>query len=460
MAITAFKSQPVLKGATLGAQALRAYSAGDLPTPNPSQSEGGEPGGWLGAWRERNAAVFNQMQPPQKTDELWRRVDLSRFKLDAVLASISQPTQPAQLPADWSVLKTRANAPGWVLHVNGQPLEAHLDADLAAKGVVFTSLADAAKNHAALLDGYLMTQAVKPSASYFAAMHAALVRGGVVLFVPKGVSVELPLRAATWMTAAQQTAFHHTLVVLEEGAKATLIEEFASEKNETQGAQGFVNSCLEIILGKNAQFDYASTQDWARHVYNFSDERALVGEGATLHWVIGGIGSKFTKSAIEADMVGRGGTALLSGVYFADTKQQLHYDTQQNHIAENCKSDLLYKAALRDEARAVWRGNIRVFPNAQKTDGYQANRNLQLSDKSRADSIPGLEIEADDVRCTHGATIGKIEEEPMFYLESRGIPQNDARRLIVEGFFAPVIERLPLAETRERLTAEIGKKIG
>jgi len=446
MAITAFKPQPIFKGAQINADALKIYSADDAA--------------WLSAAHERGAAAFSQMPLPQKNDELWRRVDLSRFKLEAILGSIGQNEQPAQLPADWNVLSTRANAPGWILHSNGHALESHLEADLAAKGVVFTSLANAAQNHPALLDEYWMTQAVKPTANYFAAMHAALARGGVVLFVPKGVTVDLPLRAATWMTASQQTAFHHTLIVLEEGAKATLIEEFASEKNDAPGAQAMVNSCLEIILGKDAQLDYASTQDWARHVYNFSNERALVGEGATLHWIIGGIGSKFTKSAIEADMIGKGGTALLSGVYFADTKQQLHYDTQQNHIAENCKSDLLYKAALRDEARTVWRGNIRVFPNAQKTDGYQANRNLQLSDKSRADSIPGLEIEADDVRCTHGATIGNIEEEPMFYLESRGIPQNDARRLIVEGFFAPVIERLPLAETRERLTAEIGKKIG
>jgi Fe-S cluster assembly protein SufD len=175
---------------------------------------------------------------------------------------------------------------------------------------------------------------------------------------------------------------------------------------------------------------------------------------------MGGIGSKFTKSLIEADMAGPHGTALLSGVYFADGKQQFHYDTQQNHHAEGCTSDLLYKAALRDDARAVWRGNIRVFPGAQKTDAYQANRNLQLSHGSRADSIPGLEIEADDVRCTHGSTVGKIEDEPMFYLESRGVPLDDAKRLIVEGFFAPVIERIPLEETRQRLIEEIGKKIG
>jgi Fe-S cluster assembly protein SufD len=176
--------------------------------------------------------------------------------------------------------------------------------------------------------------------------------------------------------------------------------------------------------------------------------------------VLGGMGAKFTKTLLEADMLGAKSTALLSGVFFTDTKQQMHIDTQQNHIAPACKSDLLYKNALRDESRTVWRGNIRVFPGAQKSDGYQANRNLQLSSHSRADSIPGLEIEADDVRCTHGATVGQIEEEPMFYMATRGVPEVDARRLIVEGFFAPVIDRIPLEETRDRLTEEISKKIG
>jgi Fe-S cluster assembly protein SufD len=258
------------------------------------------------------------------------------------------------------------------------------------------------------------------------------------------------------MAADQLAGFYHTLVVLEEGAKATLIEDFASE---TGAHQALYDGVVEILLAKGAELDYVSIQDWGRNVYNFSTERAKVGEAATLHWVVGGLGSKFTKSLIEADLIGPHGTALLSGVYFADTRQQLHYDTQQNHVAPACKSDLLYKAALRDEARTVWRGNIRVFPGAQKTDAYQANRNLQLSNRSRADSIPGLEIEADDVRCTHGSTVGRLEDEPIFYLRSRGIPLREARRLVVEGFFAPVIERIPLEETRERLLEEIGKKI-
>jgi len=259
------------------------------------------------------------------------------------------------------------------------------------------------------------------------------------------------------MNSSARAGFNHTLVVLEAGAKAILIDEF---KSDTAGDAALYDGVVEILVRKGAQLDYVNIQDWGRHTWNFSTERAKLEGDATLHWVMGGVGAKFTKSLIEADLVGAGGTALLSGVYFADTKQQFHYDTQQNHIAPSCKSDLLYKAALRDQARAVWRGNIRVFPNAQKTDAYQANRNLQLSDHSRADSIPGLEIEADDVRCTHGSTVGQIEAEPMFYLETRGVPEPEARRLIVEGFFAPVIERIPLEETRDRLIEEIGKKIG
>jgi Fe-S cluster assembly protein SufD len=395
---------------------------------------------WMLARRLEALRVFRDTPAPNRHDELWRRVDLSAFKLDALLA---------QITADNTKLEFSRS---------------RLPADLAAQGVVFVDLATAVNSHQTILDDWLMTEGVKLSDAYYAALHGVFMRDGTILYVPAGVRIELPLRSTIRMASDQVAAFHHTLVVLATGAKAVLIEDFAStEAGAGSGGsprgQALYDGAVEIHLGKGAELDYVNIQDWGRNVWNFSTERAKVGEEATLHWVMGGVGSRFTKSLIEADMVGPRGTALLSGVYFADDKQQMHYDTQQNHLAEACKSDLLYKAALRDNARTVWRGNIRVFPGAQKTDAYQANRNLQLSHRSRADSIPGLEIEADDVRCTHGSTVGKIEEEPMFYLESRGVPESDARRLIVEGFFAPVIGRIPLEETRLRLIDEIGKKI-
>jgi Fe-S cluster assembly protein SufD len=389
---------------------------------------------WMLHRRLEALRVFRDTPAPNRHDELWRRADLSQLKLDQLLAAI-QPGAEGAVASHFSP-------------ISGE--------DLHKQGVTFASLEAAARDHQDVLDKYLMTECVKLTDGYFAALHGVFMRGGTVLHVPAGVRIDEPFRTNTIMAASARAGFNHTLIVIEAGAKATLIEEF---KSETGTAPALYNGSVEIILRDGAELDYVNIQDWGRNVWNFTTERALVGAGASLHWVLGGIGAKFTKSLIEADMVGANGLALLSGVYFADTKQQFHYDTQQNHIAPACKSDLLYKAALRDEARAVWRGNIRVFPGAQKTDSYQANRNLQLSHKSRADSIPGLEIEADDVRCTHGATVGQIEEEPMFYLASRGVDENEARRLIVEGFFAPVIERIPLEETRERLIEEIGKKI-
>ncbi|MCS7059577.1 MAG: Fe-S cluster assembly protein SufD [Anaerolineae bacterium] len=455
MAVVTLKPAPLVKSGELTREFVEAYaSAADDPA-------------WMVARRLEALRVFRDTPAPQRSDELWRRVDLSAFKLDQVLATIQLPTGDQALDDDARRFLDPfiyANAPGVVAHVNGAPVVSHLDEYLHAQGVIFTDLLSASYQHADWLENHLMTECVKLTDAYFAALHGVFMRGGVVLRVPKGVRIEQPLRAATWMSADQRAGFNHTLIVLEEGAQATLIEEFASpshgQPTHGQPAQVFYNGAVEIVLGKDAQLDYVSIQDWGRNVWNFTNERAHLHAGATLHWVAGGLGSRYTKSAIEADLLGEGGTALLSGVFFADGKQQLHYDTQQNHIAPACKSDLLYKNALRDEARTVWRGNIRVFPGAQKTDAYQANRNLQLSSKSRADSIPGLEIEADDVRCTHGSTVGRLEEEPMFYLRSRGIPEVEARRLIVEGFFAPVIERIPLEETRERLLAEIARKIG
>jgi len=415
-----FKPAPLVKSGELTREFVEAYSHA-LNEPE-----------WMLARRLEALRVFRDTPAPNRFDELWRRVDLSQFKLDQMIASIT----PGAEGAVASLI-----AP---------------ESDWAAQGVIFTSFEDAVRNHQGLLDKFLMTESVKLTDGYFAALHAVFVRGGTVLYVPASAKVEVPFRTNTVMSASARAGFNHTLIVIEEGAKATLIEEFNSP---TGDQPAFYNGSVEIIMRDGAELDYVNIQDWGRHTWNFTTERAKVGSNTELHWVMGGIGAKFTKSLIEADMMGAHGLALLSGVYYGDSKQQFHYDTQQNHHGEACKSDLLYKAALRDSARTVWRGNIRVFPTAQKTDAYQANRNLQLSDKSRADSIPGLEIEADDVRCTHGSTIGQIEEEPMFYLETRGVPEIEARRLIVEGFFAPVIERIPLAETRDRLIDEIGKKI-
>jgi Fe-S cluster assembly protein SufD len=217
---------------------------------------------------------------------------------------------------------------------------------------------------------------------------------------------------------------------------------------------------VEIQVEAGANLRFVELQSWGEHVWNFSHERARLGRDANLDWIFGAIGSHLTKNFSHLDLVGVGATGRMSGFYFTDGVQHLDHDTQQNHMAPHTTSDLLFKGALRDRSRSVWQGLIYVAPGAQKTDGYQANRNLILSPDARADSIPGLEILADDVRCTHGATVGKVDADQVFYLRSRGIPYREAERLIVEGFFDPIMQRIPFDGVRARFQDAIADKMG
>ncbi len=410
---------------------------------------------WMKQRRCEALQVFRDTPRPTTKDEAWRRTDIRRVKLDRV-APATGGARLGDLPSRLTELINADEQAGLLLHANGGLVHAALDEKLVGQGVILTDMNTAAREHGDLLRRFFMSEAVSASDGYFAAMHGALWSGGTFLFVPRNVRVELPLRAATW-AGPDTNNFTHTLVVVEPGAKVTLIEEFASDDS---GDQAVHNSVVELIVRENAQLDYVNVQDWDRRAYNFTTDRAIVGRDATLHWVVSGMGSRLTKSFIDSSLVGPGSTALMSGVFFGDGRQHLDYDTQQNHVAPHTTSDLLYKGALKDRARSVWQGMIKVFPGAQKTDGYQANRNLILEKTARADSIPGLEIEADDVRCTHGATVSQLDPEEVFYIQSRGLPLDETQRLIVQGFFAPVIERIPLEGVRERLMDEILKKIG
>jgi len=414
----------------------------------------GEPE-WMTQRRIEALRVFRDTPQPTTKDEPWRRTDIRRLKLDKVVPAVGG-ARLDDLPARLTAMIDADEQPGLLLHADGGPVHAALDVELVEQGVVLTDMDTAVREHSNLVQQFFMSEVVTVGDGYFAAMHGAMWNGGTFLYVPRNVKVELPLRAATW-AGPGMNSFTHSLVVVEAGAQVTFVEEFTSDDS---GAQAMHNGVVELIVRENGQLDYVNVQDWDRRAYNFTTERAVVGRDATLHWVLGGMGSRLTKSFIDASLTGPGSTALMSGIFFGDGQQHLDYDTQQNHVAAHTTSDLLYKGALKGKARSVWQGMIKVFPGAQKTDGYQANRNLILEKMARADSIPGLEIEADDVRCTHGATISQLDPEEVFYIRSRGLPLDETQRLIVQGFFAPVIERVPLKSVRERLTDEIVKKIG
>jgi Fe-S cluster assembly protein SufD len=299
-------------------------------------------------------------------------------------------------------------------------------------------------------------QIVKPEEGKFAALTAALGRNGVFVYVPRGVQVEQPLHSIVWTPGAGLAHFSHLLIYLEEGASLTYVHETASPDDEEPSLHGGI---VEIHVGAGANLRFVELQSLGRGVWNFTHERARVERDASLDWIFGAVGSRLTKNFSDLDLTGAGASGRMSGFYFADGEQHLDHDTQQNHLAPHTASDLLFKGALKGRSRSVWQGMIYVAPDAQGTDGYQANRNLILSEHARADSIPGLEILADDVRCTHGATVGKIDPELIFYLQSRGIPQAEAERLIVEGFFDPIMQRIPFDGVRARFEQAIQAKM-
>lgn len=425
----------------------------------------------LGAWD-----VYERLPMPARTDEEWRRTDLRGLKLDRLAPFAGAGEAPASsldglltvvegLPSrgyEGSMrggggISNESARAGVAVQRDASTAYLELDAELAAQGVIYTDLDTAVREHEDLVKRHFMTQAVPVEFGKFEALHAAFWQGGTFLYVPRDVAVELPFRSFVVGREPGASIFAHTLVVLEENAEAFFVDAFNSP---TQDRQSFSSAVVELIQGEGAKLRYVQVQDWGRHVWHFMTERAVLGKEATLNSLHVTLGSKFTKNSIGSHMRGEDSLAEMLGIFFADGTQFFDHHTWQLHEAPYATSDLEFKGALKDSARSVYSGLIKVSEGAQKTDAYQQNRNLVLSRQARADSIPNLEIGANDVRCTHGATISQVEQEHIFYLQARGIPYTEAQKLIVEGFFRPVIDRIPVEEIQGFLEGAIAHKVG
>jgi Fe-S cluster assembly protein SufD len=408
----------------------------------------------LSAWESYQATPM-----PTTSDEPWRRTDIRPMRAGAFRLPGQVDLQALRLPQppDALLQPLAGEAHGGQIVLTAEGARVELDPELRRQGVVFTDLRTAEREHAGLL-GELLGKVVRPEEGKFAALAASLAQTGVLVYVPRGVQVEKPLHSVLWAPGVDLAYIDHILVWVDRGASLTYVHESASH-TEAAG-QAMHAGLVEIVVDEGASLRFVELQSWGEHVWNFSHERARVQRDGNLDWIFGAIGSHLTKNFSELDLAGQGANGRMSGFYFTDGVKHLDHDTQQNHLAPNTTSDLLFKGALRDKSRSVWQGMIYVAPGAQKTDGYQANRNLVLSRQARADSIPGLEIMADDVRCTHGATVGKIDADQVFYLRSRGIPYREAERLIVEGFFDPIMQRIPFEGVRSRFQDAIMEKMG
>ena len=392
------------------------------------------------------------MDWPAQNAEEWSRTDIRLFRPDRFNWSREVPAAPAEYPA---LLDQDVQLGGRAATMDSRPVQNELQAKWQSKGVLFGCLEELLNEHPDLIRPHFLTAAFDPAYDRFAALHAAFWSGGQLLYVPRGVVVDEPFHALSLLSDGG-VDLTRTLVVLEEGAEATLLCETASFEAL---AGGLHCGAIELILAPGAHLRCVNLQNWGRGVWHFAHQKALVDRDAALQWTIAAMGSRLAKVNQHVALIGSGANCQVNGVLFTEDKQHLSYHTLQHHEAAKCRSDFLYKAALQDKSRTVWRGMIKVDPDAQQTDGYQRNDNLLLSDRARADSIPGLEIEADDVRCTHGSTSGKVDEELMFYAMCRGFTRKEAVQMIVTGFFQQIFDRITIASVRDALGRAIARRV-
>lgn len=411
---------------------------------------------WVTESRRQAFQRYCELLETELDPEEWRRVDLRALRPDRFQLCAAQAEQ-STAPETETLLTGQADFAGHVKHTDGQLISSEMSEELAAKGVIFGDLATVVREHGELIQPYFMTRAVDSQRDRFSAWHAAFWTGGTVLYVPRNVVVDAPLHSLITLQADKAADLSHTLVILEEGASATLLEETASVSDDLLGLHV---GAVELILAKEARLRYVQLQNWNHKVWHIAHQAGRVENNGFLQWTVGGIGAKLAHIHQDVVLDGRGSEAEVNGVTFSTDNQIHSFYTQQSHNAAETRSDLLYKQVLRDQARSIWRGMIRVEKEGQQTNGYQRNDSLMLSPTCRADAIPGLEIEADDVRCTHGATAGRVDEEQIFYCMSRGMSEYEAMHMIVEGFFQTVFDRIPVEAVRETLNQAIIKKLG
>ena len=367
---------------------------------------------WLTERRREGASLASELELPGPKTKGWEFTDVSALDLDSFEQGDAQVEGLVELDG----------------------------------GAVAMPLAEAAERHPELVRERLGS--VVPARDVFVARNAERWRDGVLVHVPAGARLSEPLRLE--IDAGDGAEVHwRTLVVLEEGAEADVFERYTSR------GEGLFDGVVELVVGPGAVLRYVCEQELSRDAWSFATQRAEVERDGTLEWVALGFGSGGGKTRMETKLAGQGSSARVTGAYAGDGRQHLDFDTTQEHAAPHTNSDLAFRGVLTDRATSVWSGMIKVDRDAQQTDAFQESRNLLLSTKSHADAIPGLEIEADDVRCTHAAAVAQVDREQLYYLTSRGLPAEVATRLVVEGFLSELVERVPEGPIREQLAESL-----
>jgi Fe-S cluster assembly protein SufD len=422
-------------------QALEAVSRGDAD-------------GFLGPLREQAFGQFDTMPIPSPDTEEWRYTDLREFDLSQFSALAAErpalnldEVEPRVLAAAGDI----GDRAGLLIQHNSTVITRHIEPTQVERGVQFTSLDEAAATAPELLEGRL--HGLVPSGrTRFTALHGAFRSGGTFVHVPRATKVELPLQSLVYVDRDELAVFPHTVIVLEEGAELTYIDRYASPDL----GRVLSDAVVELYLGANSRLNYVALQEWGQGVTHLSVQRAEVGRDAELRSLGVAFGASLSRAEVESLLNQDGGSSEMLGVYFATGAQHFDHRSIQDHFGSQTASDLLYKGVLKGRSRTIYSGTVIIRQGAHKVDAYQTNRNILLSEHAKADSIPNLEILSNDpVRCGHAASVGPVDEDTLFYIQSRGIPFEDAERLIVTGFLQEVLDRVNIPEVRVSLERAI-----
>jgi Fe-S cluster assembly protein SufD len=408
---------------------------------------------WLAQRRADAVERLADVSWPTPAEEIWRysridQLDLDRYRPFA-LAELGEPgDERAPGGGPWGA--EAGKHAGMIVVHDGRVVHHELDPALEAKGVRACGIATCEDE----LVRSLLGSASGASEDAYTVLHDAFLAGGAFVHIPAGVVVEHPILVLHWCAGDGRASFPHTLVSVDEGAEATVLDRFGSPQTDH-----LVDAVTELLVGDNAHLRYLSIQEQGSRTWHLGLQRAHVGRDATLRTSAVALGGDYARLRSEARLTGQGAESDQLAVYFGDGTQMLDFRTLQDHDAPNTRSDLLFKGAVEDTARSVYSGLVHLRPSAKKANASQTNRNLVLTEGASAESIPNLEIEANDVKCSHASTVGPIDDEQLYYLESRGIPPEEAERLIVLGFFDDVFERLPVGALTRGLRRSVVDKL-
>ncbi len=427
---------------------------------------------WVLDWRAQAWAAWETIPMPTPTTEGWRRTNLRILALDKVHAisdAVAHVTSRADLPASLQkAIDTGFDHGAVLVQENGTTILTEVDTQLAGTGVIVCDIHEAIHRYPELVRAHLGTlvpprwQPGMPSnAGKFEALNAAFFNGGTFVYVPKNTTVSLPVRSLVYQSDADAAFFPRSLIIVDENARLTYLDEYTSVNTASPDAPPvFGSAVVEIIIKDGGRVDYTSIQEWSLSTAGFLTQRASLGNNASCNWVAVVLGGMYTRGTADVLLQGKGTRADMLGLAFGEGTQVFDFHTLQDHQSPFTDSDQLYKTAMRDRAHLIYEGLINIRTGSYGSNGYQANRNVLLSDTAKADSIPMLEISDNDVLCTHGSSVGPIDQMHVYYLLTRGLPRPVAERLVIQGFFEPVIERIAVDDLKDRVRAAVDRKIG